>query len=199
MPLNRNSIQLAVFRDASFAFNPDFTYQLGYIFALTNSSRKANIIHYTSLKSKRVTWSVLAAELFTAVDAFDCASTLRVTLNDILGLVVPLVIYTDSKSLFGSITALNSTTEKRLLINLYLLSQNYELRELSDIVWIPRLSNLVDVMNTQKDSPTLFNLLQYNKIEVEAKTWVDRPARQLKSGKLQKRKTRDDPRSHRSA
>lgn len=198
VPLDRSSIQLSVFCDASFASNSDLTSQLGYIIALTDSSRNANIIHYTSVKSKRVTRSVLAAELFAAVNAFDCASTLRVTLNDIFGLVVPLVIYTDSKSLFDSITGLNSTTEKRLLIDLFILRQNYELRELSDIVWIPSSLNPADAMTKQKASPALLNLMQSNKIEVEAKTWVERPSQQLKSEKFQKLKTRDDPRSHRS-
>lgn len=54
-------------------------------------------------------------------------------------------------------------------------------------------------MTKIKASPALLNLMQSNKIEIVAKTWVDRPAQQRNNGKLQKRKTRKDPRSHRSA
>lgn len=50
-----------------------------------DASGKANILHYSSFKAKRVTRSVLAAELFSCVHVFDYASTMRTTINDIFG------------------------------------------------------------------------------------------------------------------
>lgn len=72
----------------------------------------ANFIHYASVKSKRVTKSVLAAELFAAVNALDTASTARASMNDILNGIISLILYTDSKSLVDSIIGINFTTEK---------------------------------------------------------------------------------------
>lgn len=151
MSLDRNSIQFAVFCGASFASSLDLASQLGYIITLTNSSRNAIIIHLTSVKSKRVTLNVFAAEFFAAVTASDCTSRLHVTLNDMFGIVVPLVIYSDSTYLFDSVTGLNSTTEKLFLIDLYPLRQNYELRELSGIAWIPSLPSPADAMTKKKN------------------------------------------------
>lgn len=73
------------------------------------------MLHYTSVNSKRVTRSVLAAELFAAVNAYDSASTLRVVIDAVFGRVVSLVLYIDPESLYDSLVGINATSEKRLL------------------------------------------------------------------------------------
>ena len=120
--------RLAVFADASFTRNPDLTSQLGFVMAITDDDRNSNIIHHTSVKSERVTRSMLGAELFAVVHAFDYGSTLRLTLNKMFGRTISLVLYTDSKSLYDSLVGMTAITEKRLLIDLCMLRQSYELR-----------------------------------------------------------------------
>ena len=71
LPLHLDSLCIAVFVDAGFEANPDSSSQLGFIVTLMYKHGYANIIHYGSLKSKRVTRSVLAAELFAMVYGFD--------------------------------------------------------------------------------------------------------------------------------
>ena len=61
---------------------------------------KSNILHYSTFNSLHVTISVLSVELFAYVHAFDYASTIHVTPNEIFGRKIPLKIYTDSKSIF---------------------------------------------------------------------------------------------------
>ena len=80
---------------------------------------------------------MLAAELYAMAYGFDVASALKSTIDDIFGRQIPLNIYTDSRSLYDSLVALNSTTEKRLLIDLQLLRQLYKRREITEIYWIP--------------------------------------------------------------
>lgn len=46
---------------------------------------------------------------------------------------LPLRLYTDSLSLFANLTTLNSTSEKRLLIDLSMLRESYERREIPDV------------------------------------------------------------------
>lgn len=99
VPLDIDSVRIAVFADASFACNSDLTSQLGFVIALADKTNAANILHYSSFKSKRVTRSFLSAELFALAHAFDIASTMRLTVNDMFGRRVPLTTYTDSKSL----------------------------------------------------------------------------------------------------
>lgn len=68
-----------------------------------------------------MTRSVFVAELFVASMASDYASTLKLTPDTISGSILPLAIYSDSKSLYNVIVGMNRTNEKRLLIDHCLL------------------------------------------------------------------------------
>lgn len=48
--------------------------------------------------------------------------------------------------MFDSGVGLNSTTEKGLLIDLSILKQSYEIRELTETVWIPSAQSPADAM-----------------------------------------------------
>lgn len=58
-PLDPFSLRLLAFSDSSFASNPDLSTQLGYIAIMTDQTVKANVLHYTSYKSRRIVRSVL--------------------------------------------------------------------------------------------------------------------------------------------
>lgn len=161
---------------------------------IEDARENANFFHYTSVKSKRVTKSVLAAEYFAAVHAFDFASALRTTLVGFFSRVVPSVLYTDSTPLFRSVVGLNPTTKKRLLIELCILRQTYELQKLSGIIWIPSVQNSVDALTKHNASKASRTILNTNKVSLDGSAWIERLFLII-----QKLKTREDPRSHLSA
>lgn len=146
VPIEKTLVKRAVFADATFVCNPNLTSHLEYVIAFANAGRIANVLRYVSVKSKRVIRSVPAADLLAAVPAFDYGSTLHATFNEIFGPVVSLSFYMDSKSLFHSLVGLNSTTETRLLIDLFMLCQNYELRGLNEGTGIFCAENAVDAL-----------------------------------------------------
>lgn len=74
----------------------------------------------------------MAAEFSFSVTGFDHASSIYFVANKMLKQYVPLKLYTDSKSFYGGIVELNSTTEKRLLTDLLLTIQPYERREIAE-------------------------------------------------------------------
>lgn len=172
--LDSASVSVSVFVDASFASNKDMTSQLGFIITLMDNNQTANILHYGSIKAKRVARSVLAAELFAMVHGFDISSTLRLTLNELYGKIVPLKIFTDSKSLYDSMVRINSTTEKRLLIDLIMLRQSYERREITDVYWIPTGQNPADGLTKGKRCSALEKLMDENKLDLTPNAWVER-------------------------
>ena len=64
-----------------------------------------------------------------------------------LDIPLPLiVIYTDSYLLYECLVKLRTTKEKRLMINIITLRQSYEKRELTEVRWINRQDNPVDIM-----------------------------------------------------
>lgn len=144
---------------------------------LMDGQCKANIVHYGSTKLKFITRSVLAAELFALVHWFDVSSTIRLAVNDLFDIIIPLHIYTDSSSLFDSLTKLVKTTEKRLLIDLRIIRQCYERREISELFWIPREQNPADAFTKGKGTQALKKLMETNKLIITPEAWVERESK----------------------
>jgi len=58
----------------------------------------------------------------------------------------PVVVCTNSFSLYECLVKLRTTKEKRLMIDIMALRQSYERRELAEIRWIKGESNLANVI-----------------------------------------------------
>lgn len=135
VPLQSENIEV-VCVDAAFATNKDESSGLGILAMLRDSKTgMVNIVHFSSNKSKRVCKSVLAAELHAFVDGYDLGYSLKNSIQTITGTNnVPLVMYNDSKCLYGLCVSLAGTTEKRLHIDLALIREAYEKRDISSII-----------------------------------------------------------------
>jgi len=171
--LNKESLQLLVFTDASFANNKDLSSQIGYILVLADSIN-ANILHWSLTKCKRVTRSVLALELYAMAHGFDLGASVKSTIDKVLGIDLPLVLCTDSKSLYECLVKLGTTQEKRLMIDIMCLRQAYERREVAEVKWIKGESNLADAMTKSKASNALKTLIDTNTLQLEVEEWVER-------------------------
>jgi hypothetical protein len=178
VPLDLESLKLVVFADASFANNNDNTSQIGFVIVLADESNSANIVHWSSIKCKRVTRSVLASELYGMAHGFDHAAVIKATIEKILQITLPLVVCTDSKSLYECLVKLGSTQEKRLMVDLMCLRQSYERRMITEIKWIDGESNPADAMTKTKACQALKDLIDTNKIDLSAKQWVERRAKE---------------------
>lgn len=68
---------------------------------------------------------------------FDNSFVTQKATEEFLGRAVPLRMYTGSLSLFYRLTTLNTTSENRLLTDLYILRESYEEREIAEVYWFP--------------------------------------------------------------
>ena len=59
---------------------------------------------------------------------FNIATTIKLTIDEILFIITPLLFYTDLKSLFNYLVRLSTTQEKCLMINIKYLYQAYKRR-----------------------------------------------------------------------
>jgi Reverse transcriptase (RNA-dependent DNA polymerase) len=94
--LDQETLWICVYCDASFANNEDMSSQMGYIVFLTDGKHRCAPMAYKSVKCKRVTRSVLAAEAIAFAEGFDQGYTLKNDFQELLGRNVPLTILTDS-------------------------------------------------------------------------------------------------------
>jgi hypothetical protein len=121
--LRKDSLQLLVFTDASFANNKDLSSQIGSVLILADGKGNANVLHWSSIKCKRVTRSVLASKLYGMAHGFNMAFAVKSTIDLILNTDILLVLATDSKSLYDCLVKLGTTQEKRLMIDVMCLRQ----------------------------------------------------------------------------
>ena len=163
-----------VFTDASFANNKDLSSQIGYVLALADDTGSANILHWSSTKCKRVTRSVLASELYGMAHGFDMGASVKSTVDKALEIDLPLVLCTDSRSLYQCLVKLGTTQEKRLMIDVMCLRQAYERREIAEVKWIKGESNPADSMTKSKPSNALKRLIDTNTLQLDVEEWVER-------------------------
>lgn len=177
--------KLFVFVDGSFANNQDLSSQIGFIIVLGNEEERngsfvlnGNIVGYSSTKCKRVTRAVLASELYSMVAGADMAISLSTTYAMICRQLsinnFPVVMCTDSFSLYECLVKLGTTKEKRLMIDIMALRQSYERRELAEVRWIEGDSNPADAMTKSKPNKCLGHLVSDNRLEIRVRGWVDR-------------------------
>src|SRR6266702_389677 len=129
VPINLPTAKLFVFVNGLFANNKDFSSQLGYEIVIANESTgendfiiHGNLIYWSSTKSKRVTRSVLASKIYGMVGGVDMAVVIGTTLKMIIDRlelpIIPIIVCTDSYSLYECLVKLGTTKEKHLMINI---------------------------------------------------------------------------------
>ena len=69
-----------VFIDASFANNRDLLSQIGFIIVLTDRNQDVNILHWSLIKYKRVTRSILASKLYALAHSFNITAVIKATI-----------------------------------------------------------------------------------------------------------------------
>src|SRR5437588_11150560 len=82
--LNILSLNLAIFTDTSFANNKDLSLQIRFVIVLMDQNQTTNIIHWSLIKCKRVTRSILASELYALAHGFDIRAMIKLTIEKIL-------------------------------------------------------------------------------------------------------------------
>jgi hypothetical protein len=162
-----------IFTDAAFANTLDLHSQIDYVICLIDDVHN-NLIHWSSIKCKRVIKSVLAAKFYAMINDFDVEAIIKSIIERMLHISLSLILFTDSKSLFNYLMKLDTTSEKRLMIDLMCLRQFYERKEIAEIRWIDEDSNFADAMTKSKFCNVLIKLIDSNIIELKITEWVER-------------------------
>lgn len=116
--LDEDILQLVVFIDFKLANNKDISSQISFVICLANATSSVNIIHWFLIKYKRVICNILAVELYGMAYGFVIGAVIKAMLRTILGSVVSLILCTYSKPLYDCLVRLDTTHEKRLMVDI---------------------------------------------------------------------------------
>jgi hypothetical protein len=180
-----------IFTDSSFVNNSDLSSQIDYVICLADATH-ANILHWSSVKCKRITRSVLTIELFAMIHDFDVDSILKAILTKMLDVVVLLILATNSKFLYNCLICLNTTIEKRLMIDVMTLRQFYKRREITEMIWIHDINNSVDSMIKIKSSTFLKTMIDINQINLDTTEWIERATTKERVNQMSKKAKIDE-------
>jgi hypothetical protein len=131
--------------------------------------------------NKRLSWQIekdsvlkVLKPLYGMAHGFDIGAAIKSTLDKILQINLPLILCTNSKSLYNFLVRLGTTQEKRLMIDVMCLRQAYERRQVTKVKWIDGDTNPADAMTKGKPYTALSQLIDTNRVELQAVGWVER-------------------------
>ena len=96
------------------------------------------------------------------VAGFDTGAVLQDTTSKIISKAIPLILCTDSYSLYDCMTKLGTTAEKRLMIDIMGLRQSYERQEINKIRQIDGEDNPANIITKDKPYLALKQLIDLN-------------------------------------
>ena len=142
--IDLNSMRLILFTDAAFANTKGLGSQVGFVLVLADATGKCNILHYGSATCRRVTRSVMAAELLGLVYGYDNAFIVKHTLESCFGTKIRMDAYVDSRTVFNTVAKGKGTLEKRLQIDAFAIREAHRKGDLTTLGWVPGKENPAD-------------------------------------------------------
>ena len=88
---------------------------------------------------------------------------------------MPLVVYTDSYSLYKYLVKLGTTDEKRLIVDVLALRQLYKRREIAEIRQISGSDNPADAFTKASPNQALKRFINSNKLLIHVEGSVQQP------------------------
>lgn len=173
-PLDRETLHLRVYADASFADNDDLSSQIGYVVLLCDSSDSCHVLAYSSKKARRVVRSIMAGEVYAFADAFDAAFIIKHDLEFIYRQHLPLLMLTDSKQTFDVVTRASHTTERRLMIDVAAAREAYKRNEISNVGLVKSEHNVADGLTKPGPCAALEAVLRTGRDTNPVQQWIIR-------------------------
>ena len=170
--MDRESLDLRVYTDAAFGTNEDCTSQIGYLIPLCDGKENAQVLDFSSKKSRRVVRSIMGGELIAFADAFDRTWILRYDLKRIYHHDVPNTMLTDSKQIFDVITKGARTSERRLMIDICAAREAYRREEVNSIGLVASEHNVADGKNKWKNANGIVKVMNYGCDYAIVEQWI---------------------------
>ena len=106
---------------------------------------------WQSRKLQRITRSTLSSECLAMVEAVDAAFLVMKQIEELFGVRLPVMVYTDNKSLHQTVYSSRVLPDKSLRVNVWFIRQLINNQEIA-VKWIDTNNQLADVLTKQGSS-----------------------------------------------
>ena len=139
---------LECYSDASFANLPGGGSQGGFIILLRDPVGSRCPIYWQTRKIRRVVKSTLAAEALALLDCAEAAVYVAAVMSELAHCVskVKIHCYIDNKSLLDALYSSKRVDDRRLRLDLAVLQDMLEKKELTSISWVSTSAQLADCL-----------------------------------------------------
>lgn len=150
VPGKLDKLKFVCFNDASLGNLKDGGSQGGYVIYLVGENETSSPIMWQSKKLRRIVKSAMAAETLVQVEAAESCYWLANLLNEIIypvstkDTLVKIECKTDNHQLYDAVHSIRPIQDKRLRIEIELLRQMLNRKELYSIEWIDKNNQLAD-------------------------------------------------------
>lgn len=142
------------FSDASFGNLPGCGSQSGVLIFIRDSTGRRCPVFWQSRKIRRIVKSTLSAETLALLEAAEAAVYLAKILAEVSGCRdLKIYCYVDNKSLVDALYSCRSVDDRRLRIDMAVLRDMLQNKEITEISWIDKSHQLADCL-TKKGAST---------------------------------------------
>ena len=173
-PLYRDSLSLKIYSDAAFANNPNYRSQLGFLVLLCDKTNRCNIVHFSGYHARRVTRSVLGAEVYAFADTFDYGYSLKNDMERIIRQNITVSMPTDSKSLFDVIGKSSTTSERWLMIDIAAVREAYHANKVHDVRHVRSDQNHSNAFTKVEKCSAINSILNTGELNLDVDQWIVR-------------------------
>lgn len=169
----KDMLKLVLFSDAALGNLTSGGSQGGYIVFIVGKDGNCSPVWWNSRKIRRVVRSTLAAETLAMSDGVDIAIFISTLFTELLygpksEQQIPIVCYTDCKSLYEAVKSQKYVTEKRLRIEISGLKESIENGRISKFRWCNSKQQLADSLTKCGASPfALQKVFTEGKIDID--------------------------------
>lgn len=158
-----------LFTDAAHANLSDGLGSMGaYIIFLVAPGLLSYPLEWSSGKIKRVVRSTIAAEALSLQTGIEAALYMRQIIKNMTVVNVPIIGYTDNKSVIQAIHSTKMVDDKRLRIDISAIKESLSEGEVEGIRWCPGASQLANCMTKRGASGFhLLPILQTGRMDLD--------------------------------
>ena len=142
--LEKESVQMEVYSDASFGNVEGGKSQIGYIIGLRDKSGERCPLAWKSRVGKRVAHSTIEDEAIGLGEVLEMAVFLQEIWRELSGEEVAVVGMIDSKTLERAIVSTTGISNRRLRIDLAAIKEALEVGEVAGIQWVESEKQVTD-------------------------------------------------------